>query len=168
MKYLLAFLVLASCTPKPISLKGSYSEIPAHRTTSLSFPEVLAKTKAYLLSHGMTVREYSEATGEIITDRIKVPYTTEDKKGILKNPAAHIVCALSYNDGSQKVIPVYGDIYAEWSISVTKRSDSAVVTVAPVHVMNEYVRGNTRVAKPWPVYRSTGVFEKGLLTAIEL
>jgi hypothetical protein len=159
---------VASCAPslRPIAMKGDYTDIARHTKTAKSFDEILASVKTTLDAEGIAIKEYSKETGEIITAPAKVPFTTEDGKGNLKDTTAYIVCALQYNHGAQKTVPIFGDITAEWHISVIKDGDSNTVFIKPMHVANYLQQGNKKTSRPMPAYHTTGLFESNLLAKI--
>ena len=161
-------MAVIGCSPHTtyLTMKGSYSELPQQAKTAKTFDQVLSSFRSFLVANGAAVKEYNKATGEIISEPMAVEFTTEDKDGKPKKPDALIVCAMTYNYGAQKTMPIFGQIKAQWHLSYITAADSSIVSIRASNVINDYVVGMKQVSKPVVNYRSTGIFERKALESL--
>lgn len=130
--FIIAIIIINSCSPVIIPLKGQYPTSPSEITSTKSIDATWSNITDLFTTAGLTVKNIDKTKGLITSSQTAfIPvYSFEDKDGHLINPQAWVVLPITVankNEWKPKTI------YSRWSIEVAEtEKGTTVIKVDPV------------------------------------
>ncbi len=130
----IVFLLATSCM-KLLPLRGNYPEPPFALKTNQSYDSIWGKIVDVFADRGIPIKIIDKSSGIIVSEKIKLSTTIEDKNGELKDKNAFIVPHY-YDPGSRKNITSYPlDAYTgEFNVRAKTTENGSIVTINIVDV----------------------------------
>jgi hypothetical protein len=158
---LIIFLSASGCySMQPI--KGKYPEPPFQMETKQSFDKVWEKVVDVFSERNIPIKIIDKNSGIIVSEKVEMVTTGEDRKGVLLKKTAFIVVPSYYDPGAKKITTTYLiDSYkGSITVRVKQRENEILVVISISEVtaqsyMNGKIENGTNIT-----YKSTGVFEK--------
>lgn len=166
-KIILVLLILSSCAPKVIPLKGSYSNGNFQQVTNKPKDAVWDNIIDLFAQRGLPIKLIDRSSGLIVSGETILTWTYENKKGELVKPDADVVIAQVYDPGANKVIKP-ASVSGEWNIRIKDagngRTSINVNLVSPKYIS---ALGKTPTLFTPGVLQSTGNFERMVFDIIK-
>jgi hypothetical protein len=156
-------LLLFSCSPKIVPIKGSYQNKPFEMVSNNSKDVVWDKIIDLFAQTGFSIKIIDRSSGLIISDKGSLKYSRENKKGELRDKNAWVVLDAVYQSGSTYLVPI-SSVTGEWNVRI-KDADAGKtnININLVNIAAYYMQGTGPYAVPQVLRvnaKSTGNFEK--------
>jgi hypothetical protein len=166
--FIFSIFLLQSCfTQKVIPLKGTYPPTPIVYNSDNSFDKVWDKTIDYFAQNGIPIRIIDKSSGLIISDKSKLSWSFEDKKGKIENPNVFVVIPSVMDvDRGRPFKPE--SVMGEWNIRIKSSGSGSSINVNLYNIQATYGRSyyssySHSIIEPITLEgRTTGMFEKEL------
>ena len=168
----LMFLLFACYTVKTIPLKGKYPDTPIVYTSEKSFNEVWDNIIDLFAQRGLSIKIIDRTSGLIISDKSKLSYSFENKKGFIAHPDAYVVLQMIMDNYSDK--PFRPEIVTgEWNIRIKAVDGKTSININLNNIYATYGAAyystySHSVVQPVDVRGvTTGVFEKSIFDIVK-
>ena len=159
----------ASCSLKIIPLKGVYPTPPVQQVVNKNFDDTWSALVDVFASKNIPIKIIDKSSGLIVSERISMNTTYENKDGSLKVPGAFIVVPAYYDAGSRRTTTFYlSDSYVgEFNIRVKKAENGTLVIVNLSGLQGKKIGNNELEIVKSGDFHTTGNFEKSFFELLK-
>lgn len=160
-----AILLLSSCAPGFIALRGQYPQTPIINYTDKSKDQVWDNIIDFFAQKGIPIKIIDKSSGLIVSDKSKLSWSYEDKKGKLIRPQAFAaVRQLKFPNVNKPVDPE--KVTGEWNIRIKETDGKTSINVNLYNIEGTYPIGNSNSVRD-AGGKTTGVFEQLIYDAVK-
>lgn len=161
----ISILLLSSCTPGFIGLKGLYPQTPIINYTEKSKDRVWDNIIDLFAQKGIPIKIIDKSSGLIVSDKAKLSWSYEDKKGKLYEPKAFAaIRQFKYPNVNKPVNP--DRVTGEWNIRIKEIDGKTSINVNLYNIEGTYPLGNSNTIRD-AGGKTTGVFEQLIYDAVK-
>jgi hypothetical protein len=162
---IVALSLLSACTPGFTALRGNYPQTPIINYTEKSKDQVWDNIIDFFAQKGIPIKIIDKSSGLIVSDKAKLSWSYEDKKGKLFQPSAFAaIRKFMYPNVSKPVNPE--KVTGEWNIRIKEAGGKTAINVNLYNIEGTYPLGNSNSVRD-AGGKTTGVFEQMIYDAVK-
>lgn len=172
MKYIIIpvlCLILFSCTTRLIPLRGKYPQPPFEITTTQQYEQMWNKVVDVFTERNIPIKIIDKSSGLIVSDKISMGTTVENRNGVPVSDKAFIVVPGYYDPATRKNISAFPlDNYSgSISVRVKTKENNVTVSVSISGVTAQSYMSGKMQNGDITNFKSTGKFEQSFFDLLK-